>query len=95
MTATDPVQAVAEALAKHQPQIGHGYCNCGQQTPLSEDFTTHQARAAVAAARPTIEREAKAAAWDEGLIAGVGDDSGLLLLLATKNPYRIEREEQS
>lgn len=67
MTATDPVQAVAEALdalnADGWMVVPHP--NTGE--PMQERLpVSYLAEAAVAAARPAIEREAKAEAWVEG-----------------------------
>lgn len=71
MTATDPAQAVAEVLEVHQIefidwQVGWD-CGCNERgclpgMPTLGDALRHQADVAVAAARPLIEREAKAVA---------------------------------
>lgn len=58
--AADPVQAVTEALIAHTRRAVGGRCSCGHVVPLGCSLVEHQAEAAVAAARPAIEREAKA-----------------------------------
>jgi len=62
----EAVQAVAEALVDHTRLSMDGRCSCGHVVPLGHSFAEHQAEAAVAAARPTIEREAKAEVLREG-----------------------------
>ena len=64
MTTTDPaVQAVAEAM--HADLCPDDECDGSDMGEWDR-----QAEVAVEAARPAIEREAKAAAWDEGYEAG-------------------------
>ena len=85
----DPVRAVAEAI-----WTLHDGAYLADQAGADEALEL--ARVAVEAARPAIERETKAAAWDEGFTRGfydalAGGDRDASES-AAENPYRIERE---
>lgn len=86
------VEAVAEAH-----RMDNGQCACGYDPLPGTPFVNDWLRHVLTEARPAIEREAKAAAWDEAAQALAwlldnGPEESAPAYLRDNNPYRTERE---
>src|SRR5690606_23945949 len=110
MSATDPVQAVAEAIRAHDPVrmacLDHeeACCPCGEAHDMTySQAAEHQAAAAIAVARPAIERDALAARLaavvqvltDWGALADDGDfvgDSDFAEAIHDSGAWRLSRD---